>query len=423
MENYANMKSQIKNPALAGQGLANIQLAESQMGALGKVRERFQNERPFEGLRIGMALHITKETAVLVRTLRAGGAEVAIAGCNPLSTQDDVAAAMAEEDGVLVYGHKGESSEEYYEFLKAVIDFEPHLTIDDGCDLVTALVTKYPEKAGQVIGGCEETTTGVIRLKAMERDGVLPFPVVAVNDNLTKHLMDNYYGTGQSTLDGILRATNMMFAGKTAVVAGYGSCGKGVALRLKGMGARVIVTEVDPFRALQAHMDGFRVMKMAEATPSGDLFITVTGDISVITAEHVSRMKNGAILANSGHFDCEIDVEGIRGSAEKSELIRPFMEELRFADGRVIYLLGEGRLINLAAAEGHPSDVMSLSFCGQALACEFLVKNKGLEKKVVTLPAEIDESIAKLQLDVEGIEIDKLTPEQEEYLRSWQAGT
>ncbi len=416
------LESIIKNPALAEQGKLNLELAERNMSALLKVRERFMKEKPFEGLKIGMALHITKETGILVRTLRAGGALVAITGCNPLSTQDDVAAALALEEGVLVFGHKGESGEEYYNFLNKVIEFDPDITIDDGCDLVTEITTKHPEKVGKLIGGCEETTTGIIRLKAMEKDGALKFPMVAVNDNLTKHLMDNYYGTGQSTLDGILRASNVLFAGKTMVILGYGSCGKGVSLRARGMGANVIVTEVNPFRALQAKMDGFRVMKMRDAAKEGDIFITVTGNKHVISVEHIKIMKSGAIMANSGHFDSEIDVVGLEKMAQKRR-IRPYFDEYAF-DGKVIFLAGEGRLINLASAEGHPSEVMSLSFCGQALACEWLVKNKAsLGAKVYTLPEEIDENISRLQLTAMGIEIDTLTEEQLKYLSSWNVGT
>lgn len=417
------MKSEIKDPQLAEQGRLNLELAERNMGALMKVRERFEKEKPFAGMRIGLALHITKETGILVRTLRAGGAEVAITGCNPLSTQDDVAAALAEEEGVLVFGHKGESSEDYYRFLNAVIDFEPHLTIDDGCDLVMELVTKRPDKCANIMGGCEETTTGVIRLKAMEADGVLKFPMVAVNDNQTKHLMDNYYGTGQSTLDGILRASNVLFSGKTVVIAGYGSCGKGCAIRAQGMGANVIVTEIDPFRALQAKMDGFRVMTMEESLAEGDVYITVTGNKHVIRPEHMKKMKAGAIMANSGHFDIEIDVAGLEKIAKKRR-VRPYFDEYEFPDGKVIFLVGEGRLANLAAAEGHPSEVMSLSFCGQALAAEWLVKNKGkLENKVHVLPTSIDQDISTLQLDIMGVKIDKLTDEQKHYMSSWQEGT
>lgn len=417
--------------SLEEQGRLNIELAEHSMGALMAIRARFTQEKPFQGLRIGMALHITKETAVLVRTLRDGGATVALCSCNPLSTQDDVAAALDKEEGIRAYGHKGENTEEYYEYLQKVLDFLPNVVIDDGCDLVTALATREREKAAQVIGGCEETTTGILRLKAMEKEGVLPFPMIAVNDNQTKHLMDNLYGTGQSTLDGILRASNVMFAGKTAVVAGYGSCGKGVSMRLRGMGAQVIVTEVDPFRALQAVMDGHRVLTMKEAAPLGDIFVTVTGDVDVITTETMMLMKQGAILANSGHFDCEIDVKGLRAISKSSRLIRPSMEEFVLEGGsangggvKSIYILGEGRLVNLAAAEGHPSEVMSLSFCGQALACEYLVKNATtLQKAVYTLPAEVDQTIAALQLKTMCITIDRLTDKQKQYLGSWQEGT
>ncbi len=416
----------IKDIGLAPQGLKNIELAERDMGALLEVREKFKKSQVFKGLRIGMALHVTKETAVLVRTLRAGGAEVWLASCNPLSTQDDVAAALAQE-GVHVYGHKGESDEDYYKFLKCVIEAKPNLTIDDGCDLVAEIHKNYPELLAGIIGGCEETTTGIIRLKSMEKAGALKYPVVAVNDNKTKHLMDNYYGTGQSTLDGIMRACNFMFAGKTVVVAGYGSCGKGVAMRARGLGARIIVTEVDNFRALQAMMDGHMVMKMSEAAKVGDLFITVTGDVGVIRAEHVGLMKDGAILANSGHFNCEIDLDGIEKMAGEGREMRPAMKEYTVG-AKKIFVLADGRLVNLAAAEGHPSEVMSLSFCGQALACEYLVENAGargagLKPTVHVLPEEIDDYISALQLKAMGVEIDKLTEEQIKYLAGWESGT
>lgn len=352
-----------------------------------------------------------------------GGAEVWITGCNPLSTQDEVAAALVKE-GVHVYAKKGETDVEYYGYLESVIACKPHITIDDGCDLVTLIHKKHPELMREIIGGCEETTTGIIRLKAMEKDMALMYPIVAVNDNLTKHLMDNYYGTGQSTLDGIMRASNFMFAGKTAVVAGYGSCGKGVSMRLKGMGANVIVTEVDPFRALQATMDGFRVMKMESACKLGDIFITVTGDLNVIIYNHVRYMKDGAMLVNSGHFDVEIDMKGIAKKARSHRKVREFMDEYIMPSKRRLYILAEGRLVNLAAAEGHPSDVMSLSFCGQVLACQYLVENKGkLEPRVHQLPEEIDTYISRLQLATMGVEIDKLTAEQAKYLESWEEGT
>jgi len=409
--------------SLIAQGKKNIELAEKNMGALMKVKERFEREKPLKGLRIGMALHVTKETANLVKTLIAGGAEVAITGCNPLSTQDDVAEAM-RADGVKTYGYKGESSDEYYKFLNQVLDLKPHITIDDGCDLITEVHTKRTDLLEDMIGGCEETTTGIIRLKAMEKDGALKKPIIAVNDNKTKHLMDNYYGTGQSTIDGIIRATNILFSGKTVVVAGYGSCGKGVSLRAKGLGANVIVTEVEPFPALQAHMDGFRVMKMEDAALIGDIFVTVTGDKHVIRPEHARVMKDGAILANSGHFDVEIDVKGIDAISTDTELIRPFMKRYEFDDGHSVYVLADGRLINLSAAEGHPSEVMSMSFCGQALACEYLAKNRGsLEAMVQMLPEKLDDKIAQLQLNTMGVEIDELTPEQIKYLESWQEGT
>ncbi len=416
--------SHVKDPKLAPQGLLNIEIAERRMGALMKVRERFAKEKPFKGLTIGMALHVTKETAVLVRTLVAGGAKVAITGCNPLSTQDDIAAALAEEENVLVWAYKGESSEDYYKFLNAVIDTNPEITIDDGCDLVTEMHTKRPDTLAKCIGGCEETTTGIIRLHSMIREGALKIPMIAVNDNKTKHLMDNYYGTGQSTIDGLLRSTNILFAGKTVVILGYGSCGKGCAMRADGLGANVIVTEINPFRALQAGMDGFRVMKMEEAAALGDIFITVTGNLHVIRYEHMEKMKDGAILANSGHFDNEIDLKTLESRASRKRRVRHYLDEYLLKNGRVIYIAGEGRLVNLASAEGHPSEVMSLSFCGQALACEYLVKNRGkLQNTVITLPPEIDQTISEYQLAEMGIGIDALTAEQQKYLASWQEGT
>jgi len=414
----------VKDPSLAAQGKLNIEIAERRMGALLAVRDRFEKEKPFKGLTIGMALHVTKETAVLVRTLVAGGATVAITGCNPLSTQDDIAAALAEEENVLVWAYKGESKEDYYKFLTAVLETKPHITIDDGCDLVTELHRKRPDLLKEMIGGCEETTTGIIRLQSMQRDGALKLPMVAVNDNKTKHLMDNYYGTGQSTFDGILRSTNMLIAGKTVAVIGYGSCGKGVALRAKGMGAQVIVMEVDPFRALQAAMDGHRVMKMEEAAPLADLFITVTGDMHVIRYEHMEAMKDGAVLANSGHFDIEIDLATLEKKANRKRRVRHYLDEYLLPSNKVIFVAGEGRLVNLASAEGHPSEVMSLSFCGQALACEYLVKHKkDLKPGVITLPNEIDEYISRTQLEAMGLSIDELTEEQKKYLSSWEEGT
>ncbi len=413
----------VRDPTLASQGRLNIEVAEKRMGALLTVRERLRTEKPFVGLTIGMALHVTKETAVLVRTLIAGGAKIAITGCNPLSTQDDVAAALAEEE-VHVWAYKGESREDYYRFLTAVLAMEPQITIDDGCDLVTEIHQKHAHLLPKMLGGCEETTTGIIRLRAMERDNALKMPMIAVNDNKTKHLMDNFYGTGQSTFDGILRSTNLLIAGKVVVVAGYGSCGKGVALRAKGLGAQVVVTETNRFSALQAAMDGHRVMPMADAAVIGDLFITVTGNRGVIRAEHMKRMKDGAVLANAGHFDCEIDLTALEKMSRRKRRVRHYLDEYLLPSGNILYVAGEGRLVNLASAEGHPSEVMSLSFCGQALACEYLVKHKGtLPSKVLSLPPDIDDHIAGLQLSAMGIAFDSLSPEQEEYLRSWREGT
>ncbi|MBN2454456.1 adenosylhomocysteinase [Candidatus Woesearchaeota archaeon] len=411
----------VKDMSLAGQGELNIEWAERQMGALMKVKQRFEKEKPLKGIRVGLALHVTKETAVLVKTLIAGGADVAIAGCNPLSAQDDVCAAMAKL-GVKVYAYKGETKEDYYKFINKVIEFKPHITIDDGCDLVTEIHSKHPELIKDIIGGCEETTTGVIRLKAMEKDKALKYPMIAVNDCNTKHLMDNVKGTGQSTIDGILRATNILIAGKTFVVCGYGNCGKGVAKRALGMDANIVVVEVDPFRALQAAMDGFRVLTMKEAAKVGDIFVTITGNKNVIDVDHMKLMKSGAILANSGHFDAEININGLKKIA-KQRKIRPFMDEFSFG-GRQIYILGEGRLINLAAAEGHPSTIMAMSFCNQSFACEYLVQNMGkLAPKVHLLPPEKDDEVSRLQLEAMGIKIDSMTAEQKKYSESWKEGT
>jgi adenosylhomocysteinase len=353
----------------------------------------------------------------------AGGARVALTSCNPLSTQDDVAAALAEE-GVLIWAYKGETKNDYYKFLNAVIDAKPDITIDDGCDLVTEVHTKRTEALSHLLGGCEETTTGIIRLHSMERDGALKIPMIAVNNNKTKHLFDNFYGTGQSAWDGILRSTNILVAGKTIVVCGYGSCGKGVSLRAQGLGANVIVTEVQSLAALQAAMDGFRVMPLLDAASLGEIFVTVTGDLHVIRLEHIERMKDGVILANAGHFDSEIDLKSLEASARRKRRVRHFLDEYLLPSGKVVYVAGEGRLVNLASAEGHPSEVMSMSFCGQALACEYLVKNRGkLPPRVLDLPAEVDELVARLQLEEMGIAIDTLTPAQKKYLGSWQEGT
>jgi len=416
--------SYVTDSSLADQGRLNLEIAEKRMGALMKVRDRMSKEKPFKGLTIGLALHVTKETGVLVRTLRDGGAKVAITGCNPLSTQDDVAAALAEEEGVMVWSYKVESKEDYYKFLNSVIETEPNITIDDGCDLVTEIHTKHPDLIPNIIGGCEETTTGIIRLRAMEEEGVLKYPMIAVNDNKTKHLFDNYYGTGQSTMDGILRSTNILFAGKTVVVGGYGSCGKGCALRAKGLGSNVIVTEVNAFNALQAATDGYRVMPMSKAAELGDIFITVTGNKHIFRMEHMEKMKDGVVLANSGHFDNEIDMEALERNAKRKRRVRHYLDEYLMKSGKVVYVAGEGRLVNLASAEGHPSEVMSLSFCGQTLACEYLVKNKGqLKPEVITLPAEIDNEIAKMQLDAIGVEYDEMTDEQVKYQNEWREGT
>jgi adenosylhomocysteinase len=399
-----------------------MELAELNMGALLEIRKRFDVEKPLKGVRIGLALHVTKETGALVCTLTAGGAQVAITGCNPLSTQDDTAAALAEE-GVQVWAYKGETTSDYYRYITNVIQTGPDITIDDGCDIVSEIHKNHTALIERIICGCEETTTGIIRLKAMERDRALKYPMIAVNDNRTKHLVDNYYGTGQSTVDGILRATNLLYAGKTLVISGYGSCGKGVAMRAKGLGANVVVTEVDPFRALQAAYDGFRVMKMADAAAIGDIFCTTTGNKHVIRLEHMRAMKNGAILANSGHFDIEVDLESLGREALARRPLRAFMEEYTLNDKK-LFVLGEGRLINLAAGEGHPSEVMATSFCGQALACEYGVKHRGgLPIAVIGLPGHIDEEIAALQIAAMGIEIDRLSQEQKKYLNSWQEGT
>ncbi len=412
---------EVRDITLAEQGKKNIELAELRMGSLIKVKERFEREKPFKDLTIALALHVTKETAVLVKTLKAGGAKVIITGCNPLSTQDDVAAALAE-DGVCVFGYKGESDEVYYAYLEKVLSYKPDITIDDGCDLVALIHQKHTDLLFSLIGGCEETTTGVIRLNSMAEEGALKYPVIAVNDNLTKHLFDNYYGTGQSTLDGILRSTNILFAGKTVVVCGYGDCGKGVALRAKGLGSDIVVCEVDSVKALQAKMDGNRVMPILEASKIGDIFITITGNKHVLRDEHFKLMKDGAILANSGHFDVEIDVNALNSNYQKRE-VRENLDEY-LVNGKRIYLCAQGRLVNLGAAEGHPSEVMSTSFCGQALACEYLVKNKGkLKPGVIQLPRYIDAKIASLQLDAIGVKIDSLTDEQEKYLHSWKEGT
>jgi adenosylhomocysteinase len=414
----------VKDLSLTAAGRLRIEWAEQSMPVLRQVRERFAKERPLEGIRLGACLHVTTETAVLMITLKAGGADVALCASNPLSTQDDTAAALVQEYGIPVFARKGEDHETYYRHLAAVLATRPQVTMDDGADLISQLHSGRKDLAAGVIGGTEETTTGVIRLRAMEREGVLAFPVIAVNDADTKHLFDNRYGTGQSTIDGILRATNVLLAGRTVVVAGYGMCGRGVASRAKGLGAHVIVTEVDPMPALEAVMDGYPVMPMAAAAAAGDVFVTVTGNTSVLRREHFERMKDGAILANSGHFNVEIDLESLAGIATSRREMRPFVEEFTLPGGRHLYVLGEGRLINLAAAEGHPASVMDMSFANQALSAEHMVKHGAtLERKVYRVPLAIDREIAQLKLATMGVAIDELTKAQREYLASWTHGT
>lgn len=420
------MRYEIKEIGLAEQGRQRTEWAEREMPVLRLIRERFAQERPLAGVRLVACAHVTTETANLVRALAAGGADCVLIASNPLSTQDDVAAALVAHWGVRVYAIKGESTEVYHRHVRTALDHEPQIIIDDGSDVVATLVKERPAQAASVFGSTEETTTGINRLRAMERAGVLPFPAIAVNDARTKHLFDNRYGTGQSTLDGIIRATNILLAGRTVVVAGYGWCGKGVAQRARGLGANVIVTEVDPVKAVEAVMDGFRVMPMAEAARVGDLFITVTGNRDVIDRQHFELMKDGAIVCNSGHFDVEINLAALREMAEAAPFtVRPFVEEYKLRDGgKRIIVLGEGRLINLAAAEGHPASVMDMSFANQALAVEYLLKHKGeLTPGVHTLPSEVDAEIAHLKLRSLGVEIDRLTPEQIEYLSGWEAGT
>ncbi|MEM2127842.1 MAG: adenosylhomocysteinase [Candidatus Bathyarchaeia archaeon] len=412
----------VKDIGLAGEGELLIEWAQAHMPVLRMIRERFEGERPLEGVRIGACLHVTKETSVLVRTLEAGGAEVALCASNPLSTQDEVAAALAS-GGTHVYAWRGETAEEYYECIERVIDHEPMITMDDGADLVSTIHSRRVEALKGVKGGTEETTTGVIRLRAMAMEGELKYPIIAVNDAYTKYLFDNRYGTGQSTIDGILRATSLMLAGKVFVVCGYGWCGRGIAQRARGMGASVVVTEVNPLRALEAVMDGFRVMPLREASPIGDFFVTATGDINVIDGEHMMRMKDGAVLANAGHFNVEINLSALEALSSSKRRIRQNLEEYRLRDGRRLYLIAEGRLVNLAAAEGHPSEVMDMSFADQALSVEYLWRSEKLEPGVYRVPEEIDEKVAGLKLKGIGVEIDELTDEQRRYLKSWREGT
>ena len=413
-----------KDLSLAAAWRLRIEWAEHSMPVLRQIRERFAKEQPLAGIRVGACLHVTTETAVLMTTLKAGGARVALCASNPLSTQDDVAAALVKEFDTPVFAQKGEDTARYYRHIQAVLAINPQITMDDGADLITTLHGAERQRLPGIIGGTEETTTGVIRLRAMERDGVLAYPIIAVNDADTKHLFDNRYGTGQSTIDGILRATNTLLAGKIIVVSGYGMCGRGVASRARGMGAQVVITEVDPLRALEAVMEGYQVLPMSRAAEVGDLFVTVTGNTSVIRKEHFPRMKDGAILANSGHFNVEIDLEALGALSRSRRTVRPFVEEYVLPGDRRIYVLGEGRLINLTAAEGHPAAVMDMSFANQALSVEHLVKqSKTLEKRVYGVPREIDREIARLKLAAMDIQVDELTPDQETYLTSWTHGT
>ncbi|MFW6135680.1 MAG: adenosylhomocysteinase [Chloroflexota bacterium] len=419
------MDYDVRDLDLAPAGRRRIEWAEREMPVLRLIRGRFDEEKPLSGVRVSACLHITTETANLARTLQAGGAEVVLTASNPLSTQDDVAAALVSYYEVPVFAIKGEDNETYYDHIYAALDHEPHITMDDGADLVSTLHKDRTELIDNVIGGTEETTTGVIRLRAMAQAGALAYPIVAVNDAMTKHLFDNRYGTGQSTIDGVIRATNVLMAGKTVVVGGYGWCSRGIAMRAEGLGANVIVTEVDPLRALEAVMDGYRVMPMVEAAPQGDIFITSTGDINVIDEHHFERMKDGAILANSGHFNVEINIPALEEMApEPPRRVRPFVDEYTLPDGRRLHVLAEGRLVNLSAAEGHPSAVMDMSFANQALCARYMLNHaEELERMVYGVPAEIDEEIADLKLKAMGIHIDQLTPEQEEYLASWELGT
>lgn len=417
------LATDIKDINFAPQGKNQIEWADRDMPVLRSIRERFEQEKPLAGVRLVSCNHITKETANLCRTLKAGGAESMLIASNPLSTQDDVAASLVADYGISVFGIKGEDNATYAKHVNIALDFKPNIIIDDGSDVVAELVQSRPDLVADMMGSTEETTTGIVRLNAMVNDGKLPWPAMAVNNAQTKHFFDNRYGTGQSTLDGVIRATNMLIAGKTVVVVGYGWCGKGTAMRARGLGANVIVTEVDPIRALEATMDGFRVMPMVEAAPQGDLFITVTGNRHVVDYPHMQAMKDGAMICNSGHFDLELNLAELRKSASDRQQIRPFMEAFTLA-GKTLYVLGEGRLINLAAAEGHPASVMDMSFANQALAVEYLVKNKGqLENRVYDIPQEVDNMIATLKLEAMNIKIDTLTPEMVKYQNSWNVGT
>ncbi|MDI1470991.1 MAG: adenosylhomocysteinase [Thermodesulfovibrio sp.] len=418
------LKYDIKDIKLANKGKLRIEWAEMDMPVLRIIRERFKKEKPLKGVRLGACLHVTTETANLMITLKEGGAEVALCASNPLSTQDDVAAALVKFYKIPVFAIKGEDKDTYYKHIYQVLEIKPHITMDDGADLISTLHKEKKELLKDVLGGTEETTTGVIRLRSMADDGALQYPIIAVNDAYTKHLFDNRYGTGQSTIDGILRATNRLLAGSVFVVCGYGWCGRGVAMRARGMGARVIVTEVDPLKALEAVMDGFDVMPIEEAAQIGDIFVTVTGNINVISGKTFSKMKDGSIIANTGHFDVEIDIKSLEKLSKSKRIIRDFVEEYTLKNGRRIYLLAQGRLVNLSAAEGHPAAVMDMSFANQALSAEYIFNNaKKLERKVYSVPEEIDREIARLKLEAMGIKIDTLTKEQYKYLHSWQIGT
>jgi adenosylhomocysteinase len=414
----------VKDIGLADRGLLKMEWAGSEMPVLKLIQERFRREKPLAGLRLSACLHVTSETANLAVVLKDGGADIVLCASNPLSTQDDVAAALAGEHGIPTYAIKGEDEKTYYQHIEAALANRPNLTMDDGADLVTVLHTQKPDLLQHVVGGTEETTTGVIRLKAMAKDGALKFPVIAVNEAMTKHFFDNRYGTGQSTLDGVIRATNILLAGKTVVVVGYGWCGRGVASRAKGMGSNVVVTEIDPVRALEALMDGFQVMPLVEAAKVADIIITVTGNLNVIDRQHIETLKDGAIICNSGHFNDEINIPAIEEQTKARRKIRDFVEEFSLNSGRKLYILGEGRLINLAAAEGHPAAVMDMSFANQALGAEYMVKNaKSLKNDVYVVPEEIDREIARLKLESMGVSIDTLTEEQKKYLASWEQGT
>jgi len=424
MPSAKRLSGDVKDPGLAAKGKTRIAWANQWMPVLQLIRRRFTKERPLKGVRISACLHVTTETANLAITLRDGGADVVVCASNPLSTQDDVAASLVKDHKIPTFAIKGEDKATYYSHIVSALDHKPQITMDDGADLVTMILTKRQELVAGVLGGTEETTTGVIRLRSMAKEGVLKYPIIAVNDADTKHLFDNRYGTGQSTIDGILRATNLLFAGLHVVICGYGWCGRGVAMRAKGLGSDVIITEINPTRALEAVMDGFRVMPLAQAAKVGDLFITVTGNKSVVAAEHFRVMKDGAVVANSGHFNVEIDLPALGKLSRNKRPTREFVDEYTLRDGRKIYVLGEGRLINLAAAEGHPAVVMDMSFADQALSVEYMVKNaKKLEPKVYPVPLQIDQSVARLKLRSMGITIDRLTREQEEYLASWSEGT